>query len=285
MPSLILSISGVDVSVAGAIFLNGVVSEQLMNTVSLVPAASNAVSDNYPSAWHTHAVFIAHTFRCLRLCFDDLAKYYRDMKPSTPPDDQLCPAPHFTSFISELNKQITLKYRKSIFPSVSSRTVFEADWCVKGEEQKRCAVKFTTRYSRKAHELMGDCAPKLLHCRWEPTVGQYCVVTEFIDDSGDRRPTPEGLEELRGALTNMHTSDYVHGDLREPNIVIDENGRAYVIDFDWAGKKGSVVYPIGINKDIEWAEGVKGGVQIEQKHDEEMLEKYIEKYPVASEDA
>lgn len=130
---------------------------------------------------------------------------------------------------------------------------------------------------------MGDFAPKLLHCRWEPTVGQYCVVTVFVNNSGDVRPTPEKLEQLKAALKEMHSSSYVHGDLRAPNIMI-EAGHPYVIDFDWAGKEGTVVYPADINMEHSWAQGVKGGEKIEQVHDLEMLQKYIDNDPVPSVD-
>jgi Ser/Thr protein kinase RdoA (MazF antagonist) len=43
-------------------------------------------------------------------------------------------------------------------------------------------------------------------------------------------------------MQSFHDSDFVHGDLRESNILCDGE-RVMLIDFDWGGKAGVVSYP------------------------------------------
>lgn len=51
---------------------------------------------------------------------------------------------------------------------------------------------------------------------------------------------------------------FVFGDLRWPNILITAGGLE-LVDFDWCGKEGEVLYPAAISEKIsEWPKGVKG---------------------------
>jgi len=47
----------------------------------------------------------------------------------------------------------------------------------------------------------------------------------------------------------LYKQSMVHGDLRWPNTVFGEGGRAILIDFDWAGKVGEAEFPALVNKD------------------------------------
>ena len=59
------------------------------------------------------------------------------------------------------------------------------------------------------------------------------------------------IGQLRKTLTALHRMNHFYGDLRGPNVVvlIDENGSEFVklLDFDWGGKEGAVLYPADIN--------------------------------------
>ncbi len=52
----------------------------------------------------------------------------------------------------------------------------------------------------------------------------------------------------------LHQEGFVHGDIRESNILIDvesltsDGVRIHLIDFDWAGPVGEAKYPADINK-------------------------------------
>jgi tRNA A-37 threonylcarbamoyl transferase component Bud32 len=52
----------------------------------------------------------------------------------------------------------------------------------------------------------------------------------------------------------VHNAGYVHGDIRTSNILVYKNS-PMLIDFDWAGNKGVVRYPINMNIDAkQWEE-------------------------------
>ncbi|KAJ4459210.1 hypothetical protein PAPYR_4733 [Paratrimastix pyriformis] len=79
---------------------------------------------------------------------------------------------------------------------------------------------------------------------------------------------------LRQAVHALHEADYVHGDLRECNVGIIDAPPAPphlgIIDYDWAGR--NACYPLFINHQIAWPEGVRDGGPITQAHDEYWLE-------------
>ena len=59
--------------------------------------------------------------------------------------------------------------------------------------------------------------------------------------------------DIGGALTILRSNGFVHGDIRDANIVIADN-REYLIDFDSAGKVGVARYPDTLNDDLWWPE-------------------------------
>jgi hypothetical protein len=68
------------------------------------------------------------------------------------------------------------------------------------------------------------------------------------------------------------SSSYVHGDIRSCNIIygalpdsVEE--KFYLIDFDWANSKTQGFYPIDINSDIHWPNGVEKRKPITDQHD------------------
>jgi tRNA A-37 threonylcarbamoyl transferase component Bud32 len=70
----------------------------------------------------------------------------------------------------------------------------------------------------------------------------------------------------------------VHGDLRDPNIIVcDDNGRVYLIDFDWSGKEGEVFYPTAkLNEEL--LEGRRSlDLNITRADDDRVLQKTLDK--------
>jgi len=70
----------------------------------------------------------------------------------------------------------------------------------------------------------------------------------------------------------LHDEDYVHGDIREPNILVTAGGLK-LIDFDWCGKAGGARYPadIALVPSLGWHDGVRRGGPIAKVHDEHMF--------------
>ncbi|KIJ63840.1 hypothetical protein HYDPIDRAFT_67875, partial [Hydnomerulius pinastri MD-312] len=57
------------------------------------------------------------------------------------------------------------------------------------------------------------------------------------------------IETIRATLTRLHQKGYVHGDVRDTNIMVSRSNKAkfMLVDFDWAGKIGEVRYPMNVN--------------------------------------
>ena len=104
------------------------------------------------------------------------------------------------------------------------------------------------------------------------------------DRWSEPNPAPvawDELEDVRAAVQLLHAHDFVHGDIRPQNVMLQRpvpaanaggrssrravasgdgaarnSGapapRAYLIDFDGAGKEGEVRYSARINPDVEW---------------------------------
>jgi serine/threonine protein kinase len=55
-------------------------------------------------------------------------------------------------------------------------------------------------------------------------------------------------EEIAAKLASLHQGSYVHGDIRNANVMVKEDGSLGIrlVDFDWSGKVGEVRYPMSI---------------------------------------
>src|SRR3954469_2561710 len=58
------------------------------------------------------------------------------------------------------------------------------------------------------------------------------------------------LEDITKAVNLLHERDLVFGDLRSPNILINKQQRAMLVDFDWCEQHTIDRYPWGINKEL-----------------------------------
>ena len=62
------------------------------------------------------------------------------------------------------------------------------------------------------------------------------------------RCTSNGGEDL---LSQFHNRDFVHGDLRDANVISGDDGCVRPVDFDRGGKDGQVSYPTpNLNSDL-----------------------------------
>lgn len=160
-------------------------------------------------------------------------------------------------------------------------------------------VKYALRYSEKAHEAATRLriAPKLLSIKrvgeWfmivmEDVSKEYTSLAELkqrgfnVKDSRWQRIK----EEVGRALRLLHADNYVHGDVRDVNILIrkdfrsDERSRdeqtkpspVILVDWDWAGESGAVCYPYTLNVKVPRPEGAVAGAKITRRHDEQMID-------------
>ena len=157
----------------------------------------------------------------------------------------------------------------------------------------RSMIKIVCQYGVELHRFLAEqgWAPRIL--RYDPHTyfKHYIVEMELLEDKITlleflkRYPvTPESEnsshqskhEKVFASLTNivntMHAHGYIHGDLREENIMVDEDDLSvFLIDFDWSGKEGIARYPLQLNPQIKWEPSVKPNGLILKSHDLHLL--------------
>jgi hypothetical protein len=162
-------------------------------------------------------------------------------------------------------------------------------------------VKFVARYGVHAHQVLAEAgmAPRLLFCgsidgrgdiretREESTKDVFglhlgplrMVVMDYIDgkhgDTLEVDDRPENTHaQVKAMIDKLHESGYVFGDLRPPNVVFFER-KAFLADFDWAGKDGETFYPTELGEGItKYCEG-RDLRLIKKEHDLALLERYF----------
>ncbi|KAG1792983.1 uncharacterized protein HD556DRAFT_1527757 [Suillus plorans] len=131
-----------------------------------------------------------------------------------------------------------------------SRLPFSA---VKTTDDKTLCIKFVRRYSKEVHQRCASdgFAPALLGFEQLPG-GWYMIVMEMITDDYCRLqditvPYPHH-DALATELQSLHRGGYVHGDVRDTNIMVkkDCSPGFMLVDFDWSGAIGEARYPMNV---------------------------------------
>eukprot|EP01113_Clastostelium_recurvatum_P035594 TRINITY_DN4982_c0_g1_i7.p1 TRINITY_DN4982_c0_g1~~TRINITY_DN4982_c0_g1_i7.p1 ORF type:complete len:542 (-),score=41.78 TRINITY_DN4982_c0_g1_i7:34-1635(-) len=259
MPMILLGQAGSVLSVSIALRL----PELCVQTVALV----NLVLDRY-----TGPMKIARFVAALRAASARLREHYSHL-PLVDQGKSLG-FPYCTLFVDTHGASRIFTYRRRYGDSM----VFEADI----NDSSVVMVKFTRTYSTDVHEMAARAglAPKLLgtrdlHDGWRMIVMEYIdgisvfdLVNRGILDRDTRSCIRNDLDKFVQTLQGGEAK-YVHGDLRNNNIIFDSKSRqTYVVDFDWAGMHGSVRYPSHMNHwDIAWPDGAVELKLIALEHD------------------
>ncbi|KAH9971624.1 hypothetical protein BJV74DRAFT_865776 [Russula compacta] len=62
------------------------------------------------------------------------------------------------------------------------------------------------------------------------------------------RPLPQAvLSQVQDAIKILHAENIVFGDIRSPDIMLTEDERVMLIDFDWCGVYAEGTYPFSLN--------------------------------------
>ena len=141
-------------------------------------------------------------------------------------------------------------------------------------------VKFCRQYGKDAHIACSKLgiAPKMVGFENLPG-GWVAVVMEHLPSSFKSLSeltseiTLKFEDPVTSAVKRMHDAGFVHGDLRDTNILVNtaDNDDVKIVDWDWAGHPGSVEYPISINLEVPRAAVVEGGATIDRAHDVETV--------------
>jgi hypothetical protein len=72
-------------------------------------------------------------------------------------------------------------------------------------------------------------------------------------------------------VSGFHNEGWVHGDLRDANLIVgNENpGQVMLVDFDWGGRNGQVSYPTALVHEELVKPG--GDLCITKEHDDYVL--------------
>jgi len=289
----LVGVAGPNLTVSGAIFMGQFVSQRLTDYIYLGPLPTYQGS----SALDHSIRRVAQVLRALNQATNELTSYYSSLKfesssasksrfcqptspcpplvPSHPVPQSVVP-PSFRTFTVD-GAEYMVDYESRLPPPLSSRAVFKGTVMRKGDQKKHnVVVKFTATYCAGAHQRLANAkrAPHLWFCEPVESVGMHVVVMGHEDGmyTDSLITDKEHIRQLREAVQLLHEEDYVHGDIRLPNVLITSTGLK-LIDFDWCGKEGTARYPADIFLVPErgWHEGVRRGGLIAKDHDQHMV--------------
>ena len=271
-PSLLVEIAGPYIGLSGAVWS----SRPCISPLSCIIPFLDVRQD--PSL----QLLQARLIMAIRVGLSQLQSFYANIPADNGVDESQLMFPYPRRYVNVDGQEIAFTYEKFLLDvshgsikrgeeeSVRQNPIFKA---IEVVSRKSVVVKFCRQYGAKVHQLMAEkeLAPKLYACQ---EIGSwYMVVMEYIDGEcphpGKFYPK---ISEFQGTLED---NGYVHGDLRPDNFLVDKNGSAWVIDFDWAGKAGEVVYPVVLNHGIDWPKGAEIGACISIDHDKHMLRRYF----------
>jgi len=171
------------------------------------------------------------------------------------PENSLLSLP-FYIHINMKGVQTRIHYTQNLKLQPCQSYVFLAE--IEGTRQK-IVVKFTRHYCEQAHQLLSDhhYAPTL-HSVQQISDEWKMVVMDYIPDSlsyfrlYSRISNPTKIifrNQLLDIVNILHHHGYAHGDLRRPNVLLvnTDEPRVYIIDYDWCGPIGNVLYPDNID--------------------------------------
>lgn len=233
----------------------------------------------------------ARTFGALRIAIKKLESMYSKSIPCFQFPDFHPECPSWQTYTDANNQFQEFTYDET--QKFREKLVFFGK--LKTNPKRRICIKFVTRYSAGAHRFCASKghAPELIAFEKLPG-GWYMVVMDALDIADgyiapksnayqcfkhrDRIPDLKKLEEAVTALIkDLHDGGYVHGDLRDVNLFVREDGpdRAtnfMLLDFDWAGEVHKTYYPPYVNrKEVDRPAGARDGLEILMDHDLEML--------------
>ncbi|KAI8975930.1 hypothetical protein BD414DRAFT_423507 [Trametes punicea] len=265
---------------------------------------------------------LSQAFAATRDAISELQVFYTRLNVHPPPRDSIAflfpsprPLPSYTDFVPSL--VFTHRLRRSGDPvlvanseSARQSRVYLATMSRKppsaGEALSASSpsddgptnsievvVKFTDRYHADAHKLLAaeHLAPALHAC--VPVCGDlFMAVMDRVEGEmawavlarGEQLPY-RIYEDVRRAITLLHSHNLVFGDLRTPNIMVvpggsgpDDGPRGMLVDLDWVGAHGGDRYPASLDESLpDWTIGIQRHGIMDKAHDTAMLVRFKEK--------
>ena len=257
-PTILISIAGSYIGISGGIYPKKFVCEPLTAIFPLLWLPRRSFMDD-----------LARIFSSLKTLFVNTREYYKVL-PSNLDQRRI----HFPTFEFGSKKNSLLPISNFVFEKQVTSFVFEGKY-----KSQRAILKFARKYSVDAHKFcyQNGFAPEIFffydwNSEWKVICTQFVEGKEW--DNLSRPQKESGIDILDRNIQKLHEESFVHGDLRDCNIifVLDDHGHncssVQLIDFDWSGKENETFYPFFVNTfSVKWHRGVQSGKQIEKDHD------------------
>ncbi|KAF8119269.1 hypothetical protein EV363DRAFT_1200607 [Boletus edulis] len=245
LPCLLLAIYGPHIVFAGATWNRRPVVQVL----------------SMPVAFHIHhtddrlQLTVARHMAAFRRASEALRTYYEQIGDIPIPLSTCPPAakalfPYPTSYGTLTGNAVkTFQYKTQV---VEKKLVFFA---TQDDDGSCICVKFTQTYSVEAHQHLASrkCAPAMRGMKNLPGGWIMIVVDALLEFETlyDRKePLPSTLfVKMEKTLRDFHEHRFVHGDIRDVNIMVHKESidEFRFIDLDWSGVSGLARYPARIN--------------------------------------
>ena len=235
---------------------------------------------------------VTHLIANLDVLYARLAARLSQVSPSDlpallklePEDNHQRFFPASQSFKDKNGKVIHLTYEDAI-----RKDAWGTTYRARTSTGQMVVVKFVQKYGIDAHRFLVEMgvAPEVLYFGdiYENVIDRRprprMVIMEFIDRQSAFATslTASQCLALRDAIKVMHEQNFVHGDLRPPNVHIGKDGKVYVLDFDWAGLVGKAFYPFSLAENNDWPLQVNAHLNdmlpVTKEHDIYMLDRLV----------
>ena len=219
---------GAHIGFAGAVFTDGPSAEVLSVTLPLCVPETD-VELRTPAARH-FSVLKKSVFSLSQCYNQKLSRSLHSLPDTRYP---------FKSFFTALHTSTECCFE--YLSPISGAPVFLA----KTENNEKVCVKFARRYSMEAHLICASMgfAPALKGFE-RVAGGWHMIVMDAITDrfSHVDKPSVSLYEPIKEKVVTLHQRGYVHGDLRDTNLMVrdDDAPEMMLFDFDWAGEIGKV---------------------------------------------
>ncbi|EGO23318.1 hypothetical protein SERLADRAFT_391072 [Serpula lacrymans var. lacrymans S7.9] len=269
LPCLLLAIFGPHIVFAGAAW-------NLRPTVQILST---------PIAFHFHStdihnrLTVTRHMAAFRKAAERLNEYYENLT-ETPLLTSAPVPPHMFAYPTSYRSlhSNTLKHFRYVIELDSDKLVFSGT----EDEGDHICIKFVRTYSCDAHKHFASlgCAPALRG--FEKIAGGWFMVVmdmlpadfEMLSARTGRLPLSV-FTDISAKLESLHEAGYVHGDIRDTNIMVSKTNKTQfmIVDFDWAGSIEEARYPAGVNHiDISRPLEARDGKKILKDHDIFMLQ-------------
>ncbi|CAG8657785.1 157_t:CDS:1 [Paraglomus brasilianum] len=198
---------------------------------------------------------LAQTFHALNKAVVLLQGVYNQGPPQISPTQRSFP--YINSFQTLDGQMLEFNYKSKLHGLVFNVERSNDYSCTL---PKDLLVKFAQDYGVNAHEACAEMgiAPQLFGC-YSVSGGWKVVVMEYMKDDysnlAEEYYEPSCVDEIKKSVKEkvekMHAKGFVHGDLRQVNILRQKhNGNIVLVDFDWAGRIHEAKYPLYMNPNL-----------------------------------